>query len=249
MLMLPAAVGQQSDQHEPWSLRPSVEYQADAAIQQLSTDPTDDSSAQQEVDVDGQLQDVQEPSHASTEPVDRAGMQDMQDTLHGSMSAQTTAADGAVGGAAQQQQQGTALGASMAGGLSMWGPFTNLTNILDTISAQWMGRAADEDCPAGDVQHGTVCPQQDNVWQAQRQAAAAPESCAALDAGAGPAVHLHAPMQQPQHLQEDVSTASSDVELPPGAFLTPQLIMDAYLRIGVCQGLLHRNQVALLLHH
>jgi hypothetical protein len=56
-------------------------------------------------------------------------------------------------------------------------------------------------------------------------------------------------MQQPQHLQEDVSTASSDVELPPGAFLTPQLIMDAYLRIGVCQGLLHRNQVALLLHH
>jgi hypothetical protein len=247
--MLLAAADQQSGQQETGSLQPMAENQADAAAaagQQLSTDPTENSSTTQEGDAVKQLQDLQETPYASTEEPG------LQEDLHASAEAitsaaeQTAAAEGAAEGPAQQQQQGAPSGASLAGDLSLWRPFANLTTVLDVISAHWIRKAADQGCPVVDVQYTTECPQQDNMWQAQQQAAAAPGSCTAQDAAAGPAEHPHAPMQQQheeqQQRQEEeglmLSTPGSAGDFPPGALLTPQLIMDAYLRIGVCCGLL-----------
>jgi hypothetical protein len=113
----------------------------------------------------------------------------------------------------------------------------NITSKLGAYSVQLWGKVTGRE-PATAGEHATVCDQHQGLREAY-QPAAAGEECSALqgDAAAG-AQELLQESEQQQEEEEgmahptDARDASLHLDVPMGAFLTPDMVMHAYKRMG-----------------
>lgn len=113
----------------------------------------------------------------------------------------------------------------------------NITNKLGSYSAQLWDKVTGRRHAAAAGEDATVCAQHQGLREAY-QPAAAGEECSALqgDAAAGVQDVLQEPevLQQEEGMvqQADASGAGLDSDVPIGAFLTPDMIIQAYTRKG-----------------